>query len=110
LANPPVTKSAKAGSTVPVKWQLPDGQGGYISDLSVVVSITFQQVQCSDLSTSLTNEVPTTTSGGSGLHYDAITNQFIYNWKTKASMAGPCYGLILRLSDGSEYRAYFSLK
>jgi len=110
IANPPATNTAKGGSTVPVKWQLPDGQGGYISNLGVVTSLNIQEVQCSNLSTTLTNEVAASTSGNSGLRYDAATHQFIYNWNTGRSMAGKCYVFILRLNDGSEYRANFSLR
>ena len=93
-----------------MKWQLPDGQGGYISNLGVVTSLNIQEVQCSNLSTTLTNEVAASTSGNSGLRYDAATHQFIYNWNTDRSMAGKCYVFILRLNDGSEYRANFSLR
>ncbi len=110
VENPPVMNTAKAGSTIPVKWQLVDSVGSYISDLSVVTGITFQQVQCSDLSTALTNEVPTTTSGSSGLHYDTTANQFVYNWNTDKSMAGNCYLLNLTLYEFNKYEAYFGLK
>jgi len=110
IANPPATNTAKGGSTVPVKWQLPDGQGGYISNLGVVTSLAIQEVQCANLSNTLTNEVLASTSGNSGLRYDAIASQFIYNWKTDRSMAGKCYVFILRLNDESEFRANFSLR
>ncbi len=110
VENLPVMNTAKAGQTIPVKWQLVDGAGSYISDLSVVTGVTFQQVQCSDVSATLTNEVSTTTSGSSGLRYDASTNQFIYTWKTDKSMAGNCYLLTLTLYEFNKYEAYFELK
>lgn len=110
VENPPVMNTAKAGQTIPVKWQLPDGKGGYISDLGAVISITYQQVQCSNLSDALTSEVTATASGSSGLHYDATMNQFVYNWNTNKSMAGNCYVLTLKLNDGRQYQADFSLK
>jgi probable HAF family extracellular repeat protein len=110
VENPPAVNAAKAKSTIPVKWQLADGNGGYISDLSAVTSITFQQIACSDLSTALTSEIQATASDDSGLHYDAAANQFVYNWKTNSTMVGKCYVLILKLNDGSQYRADFSLK
>jgi uncharacterized delta-60 repeat protein len=110
VENPPVMNTAKAGQTVPVKWQLTDSGGSYISDLSVVTGITFQQVQCSDVSTALTNEVSTTTSGSSGLHYDTTANQFVYNWMTDKSMAGNCYLLTLTLYGFDKHEAYFNIK
>lgn len=100
------SNTAKAGSVVPVKWQLPDGKGGFISDLSVVAGITYRSTAC-DFSSSI-NDIPTDISGNSGLHYDTSTNQFIYNWKTP-KIPG-CYLLTLRLNDGSEYPANFQLK
>lgn len=101
--------TAKAGSTVPVKWQLPDGNGSFINSLSAVSSILFQQSACQGFA-SLENTIPTEATSTSGLHYDSTTNQYVYNWKTAKSMAGNCYSLILRLNDGSAYNALFSLK
>jgi hypothetical protein len=105
--NPPITNTAKAGSTIPVKWQLPDGKGGYISDISVVTSTQAQQVACSN---TLTDAVETTSTEETLLHYDFTTNQYIYNWKTYKTWAGKCYILNLKLNDGSLYKANFSLK
>ncbi len=110
IKNPPVTNIVKAGSTVPVKWQLPDGKGGFISDLGAVTSIKFEQVACSDFSSALTEAVDTTATGGTVLRYDFTVNQYIYNWKTSQAWAGQCYILILTLNDGMSYQANFSLK
>jgi len=109
VEGPPAVNTAKAGSTVPVKWQLPNGSGGFISDPGAVSAVQFQKSACQGFS-ALENPVSTETSGASGLHYDTATNQFIYNWKTAKSMAGSCYTMILRLNDGSAYNALFSLK
>jgi hypothetical protein len=110
IQNPSVVNILNAGRTVPVKWQIPNGKGGFISDLSVVTSIQFQKVACKDYNSGLENPVLAATSGSSGLGYDTTANQYIYNWKTDKSMAGGCYVLILRLNDSSEHRANFSLK
>ncbi|MCL4474995.1 MAG: PxKF domain-containing protein [Nitrospirae bacterium] len=110
INNPPVLNTAKAGSTTPVKWQLPDGYGGFISDLGAVTSIQFQQVNCANVSTTITDPVETTATGGTGLRYDFTANQYIYNWQTSKSWAGNCYVLLLRLNDGKQYSANFSLK
>jgi hypothetical protein len=110
INNPPVLNTAKAGSTIPVKWQLPDGQGGFISDLGVVEAIQFQQVNCANISTTLTDPVETTATGETVLRYDLMNNQYIYNWLTSKSWAGNCYVLLLSLNDGKQYRANFLLK
>lgn len=106
IANPPAVNSARAGQTVPVKWRLPDGRGGWLGALDVVAGVTFQQVQCSDRA-ALTNEVPPVASGGSGLRYDEAADQFVYNLRTSGS---GCYALILALDDGTEHRADFLLR
>jgi hypothetical protein len=108
--NPLLMNAAKAGQTIPVKWQLMDSGGSYISDLGAVTSITFQKVQCSDVSTGLTNEVPAPETGSCGLCYDAAANQFVYSWKTEKSMAGNCYLLTLTLYEFSKYEANLELK
>lgn len=106
----PVTNTAKAGSSIPVKWQLPDGRGSYVSNLGAVTSIQFQQVACANFSDTLTDPVETTATGGTGLRYDFIADQYVYNWQTLKTQVGKCYTLTLKLNDGSLYRANFSLK
>jgi len=108
--DPPITNTAKAGSSVPVKWQLPNGNGGFISDLGAVISIKFQQMACSNFANTLTDPVETTATGNTGLRYDFTSNQYVYNWQTSKIWAGKCYTLNLTLNDGSRYQANFSLK
>jgi hypothetical protein len=110
IDNPPVLNTAKAGSGIPVKWQLPDGRGGFISDLSVVISIQRQQVACEDISSAVSDPVETTASGDSGLRFDPATNEYLYIWKTEKTQAGKCYIFLLNLNDGRQYRANFSLR
>jgi hypothetical protein len=106
----PITNIAKAGSTIPVKWQIPNGKGGFISDLGAVISIQFQQVACLNFSNTLTAPVEAPATGDTGLRYDFTANQFIYNWKTSKTQAGGCYVLNLTLNDGMRYQANFSMK
>ncbi len=110
VANPPALNAAKAGRTIPVKWQLPDGRGGYVGDLGAVTGIALEQVQCSDLSSVMTTEVTATASGSSGLRYDTTANQFVFNWQTGSTLACTCQVLVLKLDDGSEYFAHFALR
>ena len=101
------TNTVKGGRNVPIKWQLPDGNGGFISDVSVVTDVTYSEAVCSDFSTSV-NPVPIDTTGKSGLHYDSATNQFIYNWQTP-NTPGICYVLTLSFNDDNRYTANFKL-
>jgi hypothetical protein len=105
--NPPTFNVAKAGRTIPVKWQLPDGNGGFISSLSVVVNnpLRYRQINCD--ATSPSDPLPADTSGSSGLRYDSTTNQYIFTWQTSSTFAGKCYELLLDLNDGTQKIARF---
>ena len=48
-----------------------------------------------------------TTTTTSGLKYDAIADQYIYNWKTASSLANTCQMLDLKLTDGTHHYAFF---
>jgi hypothetical protein len=109
INNPPTVNTAKAGSTIPVKWKLPDGSGGFFCDLDVVIGVHVQQVSCGAFAYSPTDPVEElSTAGSSGLRCE--NGQFIYNWKTASTQRGKCYVLILGLADGTLHEAWFSLK
>jgi hypothetical protein len=109
INNPPTVNTAKAGSTIPVKFQLPDGQGGFLSDLSAVASIQAQEVSCGNFTYSPSDPVEeVAAAGSSGLHCD--NGQYQYNWKTTKTQKDKCYVFILTLNDGSVHYADFSLK
>ncbi len=104
--NPPVLNIAKAGSTIPVKWQLPDGLGSFLSSLAIVTSVQAQQISCDALDDTLSDPIETVTSGASGLHFDPVEMQYIYNWKTSSLWSQKCFVLLLNLDDGSTYSAF----
>jgi len=110
IANAPAVNVVNAGRVTPIKWQLRDGAGAFVTDVSVVSGLLVQPVPCGTLATDFDNAVAAETSGNSGLHYDATTNQFVFNWATSKAMAGSCYAFVLQLNDGSEYPAFFRLK
>lgn len=105
VENLPVVNSVKAGRAIPVKWSLMDGNG-YVSDLSTFKSLTSQRVTC-DAGSPTSAIEETGTTGGSGLSYDTITNQFRYNWKTARNWAGTCRIMVLELKDGTRQVAQF---
>jgi hypothetical protein len=97
----------KAGSTAPIKWQIPDGSGGYISDLSVVNRTTSGVISC--VSGSNLDELEQYATGGTSLRYDTASNQYIYNWQSPKK-AGTCYKVVIALTDGSTHEALFNLR
>lgn len=109
IDDPPTLNTAKAGSTIPIKWQMPDGQGGFICDVSAVASIQFQRASCTNFSSSPADPIETTdAAGNSGLRCES--GQYVYNWKTSNAQSGKCYASILTLNDGTQHRANFFLK
>ena len=41
------------------------------------------------------------TNATSGLKYDPVANQYVYNWKSKSDWAGSCRQLVVKLADGT---------
>jgi hypothetical protein len=93
-----------AGAKVPVKWEVRNAQGQPLTSLSLIQSLTSQQVQCNN---------PSVTIGGSTNEFNPSKlttpgGQFNFNWDTKSSYAHTCRMLTLRLTDGVAHRALFS--
>jgi hypothetical protein len=107
--NPPTVnkgKAGKAGRAIPLKWQLVDANGQFVSDLSAIESITYLAVACETFPGSA-DALEATAPGASGLSYDAETQTFEFNWQTPKD-AG-CYELTVALDDGSTHLALFKL-
>jgi hypothetical protein len=92
--------SAKAGSTIPVKFSLCGDKGMDI----LAQAPTAGPIKCDPTAaTDPLEEVSTATV--SGLKYDPTANQYIYNWKTSTSYAGTCQQLVVRLADGTTVKS-----
>jgi hypothetical protein len=108
IDNNKALNAMKAGSTAPLKWQVPDGSGGYISDLSIVSRTQSGVISCTS-SSGTVDDLEEYATGGTSLRYDSTSNQFIYNWLSPKK-PGTCYYVRITLTDGIIHEALFQLK
>jgi hypothetical protein len=99
--------TVKAGSTVPLKFELFAGATEK-TGVSDVASFRTQTLSCQGL-TALTDDIEMTTTGGTSLRYDTTGGQFIQNWQTPKTV-GVCYAATMTGKDGTQITAYFKTK
>ena len=51
-----------------------------------------------------------TPSENNTLHYNALTDQYTYVWKSEKSWAKTCRQLVVKLSDGTDHAANFTFR
>lgn len=103
IDNLPTINQVNAGRTIPAKFSLGGDQGLSIMAAGYPQSIP---VTCaSGAAIDTLEELSTATV--SGLKYDAVADQYIYNWKTLSTYANSCRKLVVKLVDGTEHYALF---
>ena len=104
-----VLNVAKSGSTIPVKFSLGGNQGlgVFWLDAGATVSAYPSSTAITCDSGAAQDAVEEYTAATSGLKYDPVADQYVYNWKTDATWAGKCRQLTVRLTDGTYHRANF---
>ena len=102
-SEPPTLNLVARGSLVPVRWRLPDGNGGYVTNTASFTSATVGSLTCGSATVVPLND---TANGPSGISFDAGTNTFTYNWQTNASWTG-CRKLTIKLKDNSLHELRF---
>jgi hypothetical protein len=101
------TSIFKAGSTVPVKFQLKSSTGGLVQTATAPIWLT--PVKGVSMSAPV-DETVYTASADSGTTYrwDATAQQYIYNWKT--GTGGNYWRIGVKLDDGQTYYANIGLR
>lgn len=102
-----VWNTVKAGSTVPLKFELFAGSTE-LTDTADVRGFAVTPVAC-PASGYVADAIEMTATGGTSLRYDATSGQFIQNWQTPKK-AGACYSVTMTALDGSTLSANFILK
>ncbi|HVE47701.1 MAG TPA: Ig-like domain-containing protein [Acidimicrobiales bacterium] len=104
-----VTNLVKAGSTVPLKFEVFAGSTE-LSSLSTVSSFKVAQAPCGT-AYSATDDIEVYSTGGTTLRYDSTGGQFIQNWQVPKVPANTCFRVVLSLADGvSSTTAFFKTK
>ncbi|SIM47055.1 Glycosyl hydrolase family 62 [Micromonospora cremea] len=98
-----VVNAVKAGSTVPMKFEV-YSDATELTD-PALVTMTVADVACD--ASAPTEEVESLTTGETSLTY--TDGHFQYNWKTPKS-PGTCYAIAATTEDGSSITAQFSLR
>jgi len=106
------TSIFKAGSTVPVKFQLTDANGAAVQQASPGPVWLTPQPGGLLPSTATVDETTYSTTDTPGGYYrwDATGLQYIYNWNTSKSMGGKYWRIGVKLDDGSTYYVSIGLK
>src|SRR5207253_4284910 len=110
---PSSSGSGNVTKGVPIKWQLKDSSGNFVTSLASTKTLQatyYAGGVCTAgqaTGTTFVLYLPTSgATGGSTFRYDANNNQFLFNWSTKQVTTGPgCYEIVLQLNDGSAPKA-----
>jgi len=101
---------AKAGSAIPIKFNLGGNQGlaiFYVGDPNAYPNSS--KVNCAAINEDQDTIEETVNAGGSSLTYDLSASQYVYVWKTDKAWGTPgtCRRLDVKLNDGTTHSAYF---
>jgi hypothetical protein len=94
---------AKAGSTVPLKFEVFAGPTE-LTDTAIVSTFT-QKINCAS---GVGDAIEEYATGSTSLRYDTTGGQFIFNWKTPTTKG--CYRVTMTTLDGSSIWADFQTR
>ncbi len=97
----------KQGSTIPVKFQLRDTNGAFITN--AVANLFVAKVSSGIEGTQVVALSTSKSDAGNQFRYDAISNQYVFNLGTSSFMPGT-WQLQAKLNDGKMYIVDVSIK
>lgn len=101
-------KVFKLKSTIPVKFQLQDAQGNFVTN--AVAKLSMQKFSNNEPAGELIEAISTSASTiGNVFRYDATDNQYIFNLSTKTLSTGT-WQLKVELDDTAVYTVFVGLK
>lgn len=103
------TSVFKAGSTVPVKFQVFDANSNPIGIPGTVSSFKLIAKQAGAVTTPV-NEDPMSTTPDTVFRYDPTDGQWIFNLSTKGATSGTKYSYQIALNDGTTIAFAFGLR
>jgi hypothetical protein len=104
LQSPTTSGTWSFSRVVPIKWQLTNGNGANITDLSSAnpLSATFAGATCPGTPTATTVLLYSPTAGAAGgSTFRSGSSGFIFNWDATKNATKGCWWIRLQLSDGS---------
>lgn len=101
-----VVNTVKAGSTVPLKFNVLKGTTAMTADIGA--RFTTSKTGCDGGDAE--DPIELVTTGSTSLRYDGAAGQWVQNWATPAGGKGSCYRVTMTTADGSAIVADFKLK
>ncbi len=95
------------GRTLPIKFQLTDASGNFVS--TAVAQLVVTQVQSGIVGTIPVTLATSTNDTGNLFRYDSSGNQYIYNFDT-GQLTGGTWQIKVVLDDGNSYAVLISLR
>jgi hypothetical protein len=102
----PTLNLVTRGALVPIRWQMPDGRGSYVTSTASFTSATVSSLTCGSAASVPLTE---TAVGAAGISFDTASSSFVYNWQTSSSWTG-CRKLTVKLKDNSLHELRFKFQ
>lgn len=107
IANLPTVNTVNAGQSVPVKFSLGGDHGLGVLQGGTATSVG---ISCAPGAAVDLTELAALNPGASQFGYDALRDQYQFNWRTDRSWSNSCRRLLVRLDDGTVHSADFRLR